>query len=534
MKFFTRLLVILFLHTKITAQVAVGTIDVQRYIFNVELNDNNDSITGTATILIKLIQGGNNIAFDLISIREDGKGMKINSVTENGKMLKFTHSKDIVRIQFPTQVNANDEKTIQLRYMGIPADGLIITKNKYNHRSFFADHWPNRARNWLPCNDHPSDKAAVEFIVIAPLHYQFISNGSMVEETNLDSSRKLTHYIETVPIPMKVAVIGVADFAVHLEGEVGTIPVHSWVYPEDRVNGFFDFHLAMEILPFFIRTIGAYPYKKLANVQSKTIFGGMENAGAIFYSESTITGTRSGEVLVAHEIAHQWFGNMVTEREWPHVWLSEGFATYMAILYMENKYGQDTAIKMRLKDRDEAIAFSKQKPGPVVDATTINYLELLNANSYQKAGWILHMLRQELGDSVFLKGVRSYYAEYAGKNALTDDFQKIMQNVSGKDLEKFFQQWLFTAGHPKLEINWKYNPKNKEVLVNVTQLQPGLFEFMLAIQFSGQGNGEPVTKKFMIHEKQTSINIRLQDKPLQIIFDPFVNLMYEGTVKEIK
>ena len=156
-------------------------------------------------------------------------------------------------------------------------------------------------------------------------------------------------------------VIGVADFAVNLAGMIDNcIPVYSWVFPEDRDKGFYDYAQAMEILPFFIKNVGPYGYKKLANVQSKTTFGGLENANTIFYHENSIDGTRKSETLLAHEIAHQWFGNMATEKSFAHLWLSEGFATYMTILYMENKYGADTATRCLKKTGRKLLTLQKQ------------------------------------------------------------------------------------------------------------------------------------------------------------------------------
>lgn len=512
------------------AQQIRSAIDVQRYVFNIEVNDHNDSITCLAIIHFNIIENTDNVSLDLISKRVDGKGMTVYSVTENDKPLSYTHTNNIVRINL-TAVAGSTEKTIQIAYRGIPADGLIISKNKYNHRTFFADNWPNRARNWLPCVDHPSDKAGIEFRVIAPAHYQVIANGLQVEETNLDKQRKLTHYKESVALPMKVTAIGIADFAVQYAGETSNIPIYSWTYPEDRDKGFYDYALATEILPFFIQNIGPYAYKKLANVQSKTTFGGLENAGAIFYAETSVKGNRSMEELIAHEIAHQWFGNMATEGDWAHLWLSEGFATYMSILYMENKYGKDTAQKMRMADRTQVIAFSKQKISPVVDSSTTNYVELLNANSYQKGGWILHMLRKQLGDAVFWNGIRSYYGQYAGKNVLTDDLRRTMEKVSGTDLKQFFQQWLHTPGHPVLDIQWKYNAASTLFSVNINQQQTLPFAFPLEINVMISGN-RSITKTIMIKDKLTSLSMPLVTRPVEILIDPVANLLYEGMVKE--
>ena len=165
----------------------------------------------------------------------------------------------------------------------------------------------------------------------------------------------------------------------------------------------------------------------------------MENAGAIFYPEDAITGRRTTEVLMAHEITHQWFGDMATEANYAHIWLSEGFATYLPILYMEHKHGEDIAMKMRIEDRMQAIAYSKQKMARLVDSSTTNYLELLNANSYQKGGWILHMLRKQFGDTLFWNSIRSYYNEHAGKNAVTDDLRIAFERTTNQDLKKWWK-----------------------------------------------------------------------------------------------
>jgi len=200
----------------------------------------------------------------------------------------------------------------------------VFSKNKFAQRTIFADNWPNRARNWLPCLDHLSDKASVDFKVTAPEHYKVISNGIWVEESALSGHKKFTHWKETLALTTKVMVIGLADFAVNYAGTVDCIPVSSWVFPKDRKNGFYDYEQALEILALFLKNVGHYACQKLANVEAITIFGGMENASAIFYYEQSITGkhTRSEE-LIAHEIAHQWFGNSVTEADWPHVCVVE-------------------------------------------------------------------------------------------------------------------------------------------------------------------------------------------------------------------
>ena len=503
-------------------------IDIIHYAFELQLNDQTDTIEGKARI--SLIPAGrtSHIRLQLAGINEAQKGMKVVQMqVARGKrtIRSFSHTGNEINIGLDDILPAGDTMVLQITYKGIPADGLIISKNKYGHRTFFADNWPNRGHNWLPCADDPADKATVEFIITAPQHYQVVANGIQIEETNLAGSMKRTHWQEDVPVATKVMVIGVADFAVQLSGTVDNcIPIYSWVYPENREDGFYDYAQAAEILPFFISYAGPYGYKKLANVQSKTTFGGLENANTIFYYENSVTGNRKSEALIAHEIAHQWFGNMVTEKSFAHLWLSEGFATYMTIMYMENRYGTDTAVAMLREDRDQVAAFAKNNHRPVVD-TTSNYMQLLNANSYQKGGWVLHMLRQQLGDSLFRKCIRAFYANYAGGNADTDDFRQIIEKESGRKFGAFFQQWLYTPGIPQLQIRWDYDAAAKKINLHISQLQQTPFSFPVEIAVK-TGKDKLQLHKLDIREAKQSFSISCPDRPAGLLPDPHTRLLF--------
>ena len=510
---------------------AQSKIDVLSYSFAIELNDDNNTIKGLARISFIAKETVTSFSFDLSNPNKVRKGMTVSNAgfnAPNSSKPTFKHEADKITIDCQQSINKGDSTSVFIQYDGIPSDGLIISKNKYGHRTFFADNWPNRGHHWLPCVDDPSDKAAVEFIVTAPQYYQVVANGILVEETNLKDGKKRTHWKEDVPVASKVMVIGVAEFAVNLAGVIDNcIPVYSWVYPEDRDKGFYDYAQAVEIIPFFIKNVGPYGYKKLANVQSKTTFGGLENANTIFYHENSITGNRSSETLLSHEIAHQWFGNMATEKSFAHIWLSEGFATYMTILYMENKHGADTARNILEDARQQVLAFAQTNEHPVVDDTK-DYMELLNANSYQKGGWILHMLRRQLGDSIFWKSIRSYYAAYAGKNADTKDLQHIFEKVSGKDLSTFFQQWLYTPGIPKLGVSWSYLANEKKISITIKQLQKNPFSFPLELQLKNK------TKTINVSKQEETFVIPVQEKPAQLVLDPKLSLLFMATVTEKK
>jgi len=356
-----------------------------------------------------------------------------------------------------------------------------------------------------------------------------------VEERSVSGNKKITHWKEDVAIPTKVMVIGAADFAVARVDSSFKIPVTAWVYKKDSAKGSFDYALADDVIKFFESYVGPYPYKKLANVQSKTIFGGMENANAIFYAENTVTGDRKSEALIAHEIAHQWFGNSATEKNFSHLWLSEGFATYMTHLWIEQKYGVDSFQKRLDQDRKQIIAFAKQSNLPVVDSVT-EYMELLNANSYQKGGWVLHMLRQEVGDKTFKEIIKAYYNQYKFSNADTRDFQAVAEKVSGKDLKWFFDQWLYQPNVPNFELRWSYEKEGLLELI-ILPANPYRFNCKLDLVLEYRDGTKDIFKDFIavdVSGKKITKRFYSKSKPVKVALDPYTKLLFDIKMFESK
>jgi len=212
--------------------------DVQSYVFNLVLNDENNRIEGEASVTIDFINGPENFSLDLIG-KTEVYGMEITGVLEGTEVVHYEYVNNKINIK--PVAKADSVRTFKILYKGIPERGLVIDTTKFGQRSFFGDNWPNLARHWLPCVDHPYDKASVEFSITAPDHYDVVATGKKVEESNLGNGIKITSYKEPAPVAMKVVTIGVTKFATKLLDMVGDIPVTAWVYPENRLDGFSDY-----------------------------------------------------------------------------------------------------------------------------------------------------------------------------------------------------------------------------------------------------------------------------------------------------
>ena len=497
-------------------------IDAQHYSFRLTLSDDTDEITGEATVEFRFVQDGvTKVALDLAS-PSGGKGMTVTSVTSSGAPVKFTHQSDRLVISLAAPPHAGELRKLMIRYHGIPASGLRIGANKYGERTFFSQNWPNLARQWLPMIDHPYDKATSEFSIVAPVKYQVVANGLLVEETDLGDGRRLTHWKQGVPIASWLNAIGVAQFAArHFDRERG-ISLQTWVYHQDRDAGIVAFEDPVRrAMGFYIDHIGAYPYEKLANVEATGFTGGTEHASAIFYGEKSI-GNRPATNLVAHEIAHQWFGDSVTEEDWDDVWLSEGFATYFTLLCTEHYEGRDMFVAGLKKSREVVFATEKKHPGVAVRHNNLSDMKkVLNALVYQKGGWTLHMLRGQIGTDKFWAGIRDYYRRYRDGNASTDDFRRVMEEDSGADLGWFFDQWLNRAGSPVLEGDWRYDSGVKKIVIELAQRQEGdAYRLPLEIGIWTPENAEPKIEKIDLTRKKQTFEIAADKEPANVALDP--------------
>ena len=508
-------------------------VDVLDYDLSIALPDTGRVIEGRAVLTVLRTASVDTLVLDLLHLRVD-------TVLVEGRLVRARRDSATIRIPLPPS-DGGDTVSVTVRYGGPVRDGLVMRSDSSGRWTAFGDNWPNRARNWIPGIDHPSDKATFTWRVVAPSDRRVIANGDLIEESPQPHvrgrpSRTLTRWHTSRPIALYGAVIAAAPLVYYDLGrtacgkaeEPGCIAQAAYVFPESRQQLPGPFARVDEMVEFFTDLFAPFPYERLGHLQSSTIFGGMENPTAIFYSEEGIAKGTLGFGTVAHEIAHMWFGNSVTPADWPHLWLSEGFATYGAELWVEHSAG-DSAFREAMAGIRDRIANSPvTRERPVIDSTQTDLMRLLNTNSYQKGGWVLHMLRNTVGDSAFFQGVRAYYAAHQHDNAYTDDLEAAMEQASGRELDWFFDQWLRRPG--MIEARWRtsYDARSRRVMLEVTQADDSApYRFPLTVELTAADGrkSRAVVEVPASRSARIELPVELAAPPAGVRVDPDVALL---------
>ena len=505
-----------------------GYLNALHYNVEIGIGKNSDWFEGYASIILLVEKDKPKLSLDFT-------GLYLDDLLINGNKIKYKYINGVIKVNL-YKYKRGETIVVDIRYHGIPDDGLIINKNIHGDPTIFVDNWPNRTRFWLPSIDHPYDKATVNYTIHAPVEWKVIANGYRVSSPipSLNNAigpkedRLTWEWNVTVPIPTYNMVFGAGKMDVELLGyaacdqspasqrQDNCVEVSLWVYPEDKIKAKDSFRRAVNMVDYFTKTIGPFPFEKLANVQSSTRFGGMENASAIFYSEKSIGKGRNIEGTVSHEIAHQWFGDSVTEADWNHLWLSEGFATYFGNLFFEVEDGQKI-FQDKMENNRKRIVNSINTNRPIIDPENKDLFKLLNSNNYPKGGWVLHMLRGYMGDELFFNGIRKYYELYKYKTAMTKDFQSVMENIKGENLDWFFEQWLYKPGFPIIsyEEKWNYSEgSNGSLSVKISQIQKNEWPiFILPTEICW---GKENCKSIRIDKRIQSYEFNFESKPQKV------------------
>jgi aminopeptidase N len=505
------------------------------YLVNITLNDQLSEITSASVRIYATILKPTR-AIDL-----DFGELKVNRVSINGKEVSFTHQNGKLLFTLAEDATPGTSLVLGVDYQGKPKDGLILTTDKDGKPAVIGDNWPDRVHHWIPTLDHPSAKATITFNVTAPAGQEVVANGRLDNVETTGTGQRTWTYSEGVPVPPYCMIIGVGQFAKIEPAERALTPLSYYVPVSERELAQKGFSSAIPSVEFFTEKVAPYPYEKLALIVGATRFGGMENSSAIVFTSNLFSrnssvsmskafGVPFGNVtLIAHEIAHQWFGDSVTESTWSDLWLSEGFATYFAGLFVQRYEGEEAFQRYMRDAAASAFAYEKKKRTPIFDRDTESLMGLLNANNYQKGAWVLHMLRSNLGDDVFFRGIRAYYESHKNSVASTEDLRGALEKASGKNLRAFFTRWVYDSGHPQYELKWEWLQR-RELRLVLTQVQSGtVFTDPVNVSITTAGGKREVVLKPT--GKQLIETIRFNETPILVEIDPRNTLLDEATVK---
>jgi aminopeptidase N len=513
-------------------------IDIKHVLLDLHVDLAKKTAQGKASIQFRVLRATNEIVLDAVDFEikkvelgEDGGQAKAGSFRHDGKQ---------VAIELPGTWSRDKAGTVIIHYLvHDPAAGLHFFGPTAVEPNVPLQVWsqgePETNRFWFPCFDHPDQRQSTELIVTVPEGYEAISNGKLTERTEDTGAKTVTwHWRQDLPQATYLVTLVVGKFDVVREEWEG-IPIVYYVPPGRKADVPRTFGRTRDMLSFFSNRFGIhYPWAKYAQVAVEQFnYGGMENTSATTLTDRAIHDERAAlddtaDSLIAHEMGHQWWGDLLTCRDWAHTWLNEGFATYAEACWVEHHDGADEfAYNMLLKAK---AAMAGDHDRPIVDRRYPFINAMFDARSYPKGAWVLHMLRRQLGDDLFWRCIQRYGNDHRLGCVETSDLRRSFEGESGRSLERFFYDWTERPGHPILEITTEERPREHEATVRVKQTQAGEpFHFPLRIVCRCEGSEEPVLVDRDITEKEQSYTVHLAGRLKTIEVDPAGSLLAEIT-----
>ena len=491
----------------------VQDFDVLHYEFDWKLDFESQHIVGKAVVKIRSQSTLNKITLHL------SDNMNVTGITQDLTPVSFSHQNDLLDI-YPLQTLDPDEKlTVTISYSGFPQSGLNFTYHGEDPIIWSLDE-PNGAREWFPCYDVPSDKATVKMFITVADSMIVASNGDLIDvKSNPDQTKTYT-WEENYPIStylISIAATNYETFSDVYTSGLETMEVFYYVYPEHLTQAIEDFSVTVPMMEFYADVFGEYPF--LEEKYGMAVIPGnssMEHQTCTSLSSRLVTGTHQYDYIIAHELAHQWWGDLVTLTDWADIWLNEGFATYSDALWVENLYGLE-GLKSRMADfKYQYMIRHEGQDHPLYDPPLGH---LFCEIEYEKGAWVLHMLRFVVGDDNFWQILKEYAQLYAYSNASTEDFQAVCEQIFGADLSWFFDQWIYEAGYPIYLFGWGFSDQNK-IRIVIHQIQEELPLFSMPVELEFILPSGSVKKVVWVEEEKNVFEFDFQERPLNVLFDP--------------
>lgn len=472
-----------------------------------------------------------------IDLDNDQAFLKIDSAFSGGKYLSMTSSPGKININLERTYASNDtgllivyyhvkdtlsgttaQKGFYLFDSGETVNGLLVT-----HTIAYTMSEPSDARDWMPCYDDPSDKASCEISIRVPDGYVAASNGTLVDSVDNHDGSKIFDWREDYPIATYLMCATAARFSVvtrnFTKGDGSSIPIQYYVYPEDFggavSNSTCDIDTIASMIKFYESLYGFYPFDKYGMTGIEPFYyGGMEH-------ETITTLKRNYEFrrdVVAHELAHQWWGDMVTLGTWKDIWLNESFATYSEAMQLQHLSESEYKNEMQSYERTyfqqvQYAIYAPQEQGAY----------LFDLAEYYKGAWVLSMLRNIVGDSTFFAIMRTYRTDFQFGNAVTSDFENVVNQVTHSDMNWFFDEWIFQPGFPVYSFNWKR--VGSSVVFYLKQEQTDSPIFKMPVEFAVYSHGNTTTGTFVDSTLTQAYTLKIADQPDSVVFDPDEKLL---------
>ncbi len=470
---------------------------------------------------------------DLAAVELDAVDMTFSTISIAQEPTRSTHyDGKRLRIDLDRPRSRGDTFSVSVDYHCAPTRGLYFVGPDEAHPDRPYECWTQGqdedSRFYFPCVDAPLLKATSEVLCKAPSGLFVLSNGDLRESRDLGDGTTLWHYALDFPHSPYLVTLVCGHFAEIKERAIETGVDVYYYGPKGREA---DLRRSLAATPalvdFFSKTIGVpYPFHRYSQIfVSDFIFGGMENTSATTLTVEAMLDERAAldqdiEYLVAHELAHQWWGDLVTCREWPEAWLNEGFATYFEYIWRTHARGRDEADVDLLGDLDTYLDEAGEYQRPIVCRQFEEPIDLFDRHLYEKGGRVLHMLRHELGDADFFRALCMYAERHARGSVETRDLARAVEEASGRNLDHFFQQWIEQPGHPELECTWQWDADSRVGSLRVEQKQEGdkVYDLhtLVRVEVADRERDEPIH----IHQRSHTFTLPLDEAPAQVIFDP--------------
>ena len=518
-------------------------IDVIHYDIHLRIAEQEKSFFGQTTITFKSLKE------NLQTVPLHAETFSILTVKDGLNELDYNYQNGWLKIKTQKPLSKGEQKSFTIRYESI---GKVVDPSQYgmggakvlgigyfpetkdNPELVQSHNFPEGARHWFPSNDHPADKATSRIATTIRSDWKVLSNGMLTDTQYKGDS---TTYVWDLNLPNStyLYVMVAGPFKV-IEDSHGDIPTNYWVYPKDVPHGMRSFHRTPEIMSFFEKEYGVpYPWPKMDQITIPGIGGGAESTTATILGDITIHDEKADKDfpshwLVAHEAAHQWWGDFITMGDWHHAWLNESFGTYGEYLYSTHLNGHDEG-KINLWKKKQAYLreYHNRYSRPMVFNQWKYPNQNFDSHIYPRGAAVLHMLRQMIGDNKFKNFQRTFLNRYAFGNPVTQDLIDVVNEFAEKDMTWFFNQWVLGAGHPIMEIDHKW--EKGKLTINIKQVQEGrdfsIFQLPATVAFYNGANVK--VEQIPINKKEHVFTFNLRKKPDLVRFDPQDELLYEAT-----